>query len=268
MTLSPLAQTIRTGLEKRRDRARASGAQAYMKSAMPYYGVPMPALREVCRAAFDAYPLTMAADWRRVIGELWDQATHREERYAAIELAAHPPYQRFISLALLPLYRRMVQEGAWWDYVDALSHRVGVLLATYPDRIKPTLRAWARHEHIWLRRVAILSQLDFGERTDVALLYDCIRPSLGSNEFFLRKAIGWALRTHAHTDPAEVRRFLAETGKELAPLSRREAEKGLKAPAVRRAPKAAKPARKPVKKAAKRTGAKKSAPRRPARRAR
>ena len=224
---SPLTQAVRTALERRRNARIAAGAQAYMKSEMPYYGVPMPLLRTITAEIFDAHPISMAADWRRIIGELWDNATHREERYAAIELAAYPPYQRFISLALLPLYRRMIQEGAWWDLVDALAARVAVLLATYPDRIKPTLRAWARHESIWLRRVAIISQISFREQTDVALLCDAIAPSLGSQEFFLRKAIGWALREFAKANPEEVKRYLAERGPELSPLSRREALKGI-----------------------------------------
>lgn len=226
---SAIALAIRTGLVKKRNAKRAAEQQAYMKSAMPFYGVAMPDVRAICHTAFDAHPFTMAADWRRVISELWDNATHREERYAAIELAAYPPYQRFISLALLPLYRKMVQDGAWWDLVDPLANRMGMLLATYPDRIKPTLRAWARHEGIWLRRVAIIAQVGFKERTDVTLLFDCIEPSLESGEFFLRKAIGWALRELAKTNPAAVRDFLAARSGTLSPLSRREAEKGLAA---------------------------------------
>jgi 3-methyladenine DNA glycosylase AlkD len=237
----PLARAVRAGLERHKNARKAAGAKAYMKSEMPYYGVPMPLLRSICDEAFAAHPIGMAADWRRAIEELWDRATHREERYAAIELAAYPPYQRFISLALLPLYRRMIQEGAWWDYVDALADRVSVLLATYPDRIKPTLRAWSRHESIWLRRVAIIAQIGFKEETDLSLLYDSIAPSLGSSEFFLRKAIGWALRELAKSKPDEVRRYLESEGAALSPLSRREAAKGL-ALAARRGP-ARRPAR-------------------------
>lgn len=223
----PLAQAVRASLVRHKNAARATASQAYLKSAMPLYGIALPELRELCAAVFAAHPIAMAADWRRAIEDLWDHATHREERYAAIELAAHPPYQRFISLALLPLYRRMIQEGAWWDLVDALAQRVAVLLATYPDRIKPTLRAWARHDSIWLRRVAIIAQVSFRNETDLALLHDAIAPSLGSSEFFLRKAIGWALRELAKANPAEVRRYLAAAGPELSPLSRAEAAKGL-----------------------------------------
>ena len=99
--------------------------------------------------------------------------------------------------------------------------------ATYPDRIKPTLRAWARYDNIWLRRVAIISQTGFKEQTDTVLLYDCIAPSVESTEFYLRKAIGWALREFAKTNPAEVKRYLAAEGDRLAPLSKREALKGV-----------------------------------------
>ncbi len=226
MTGSPLRTAIVAGLVRHKNAKQAAAARAYLKSAMPCYGVQAPLLREICTEVFGRFPISMAADWRRAVSELWDQATHREERYAAIELATHPPYQRFISLALLPVYRRMIQEGGWWDLVDPLAHRVAVLLATYPDRIKPTLRAWARYDNIWLRRVAIISQITFKDQTDTTLLYDCITPSIGSSEVFLRKAIGWALREFARTNPAEVKRYLAAEGAGLSPLSKREALKG------------------------------------------
>ena len=227
MTGSPLRAAIIAGLARHKNAKQAAGAQAYLKSAMPCYGVQAPLLREICAEAFGRFPISMAADWRRAVTELWDNATYREERYAAIELAAHPPYQRFISLALLPVYRRMIQEGAWWDLVDPLAHRVALLLATYPDRIKPTLRAWARYDNIWLRRVAIISQIGFKDQTDPGLLHDCIAPSINSTEFFVRKAIGWALRELAKTDPVEVTRYLAAEGAGLSPLSKREAMKGV-----------------------------------------
>lgn len=201
--------------------------QAYAKSAMPYYGIQAPDMRAVCAAAFDAHPLTTAAAWRAAITGLWDSATHKEQRYAAIELAAHQPYQRFVSMALVPLYRRLIQEGAWWDTVDALAHRVAVLLRTYPDPLKRTLRAWAKQDNLWLRRVAIIVQVNARDETDRPLLYDCIEPSLGSSEFFLRKAIGWALREFAKAAPDEVKRYLAEHKGRLSSLSIKEATKGV-----------------------------------------
>jgi len=85
------------------------------------------------------------------------------------------------------------------------------------------MREWANGNDMWLRRSSIICQLPAKAQTDLALLYDCIGPSLDSPEFFLRKAIGWALRQYARTDPAEVARYVAENEARLSPLSRREA---------------------------------------------
>ncbi len=226
-TPTALIEAVRKSLERHADPKKAGPMQAYAKSPMPYYGIQAPKLREVCLPLFEHHTLTTAAAWRQAIAGLWDTATRKEQRYAALELAAHQPYQRFVSMALVPLYRRLIQDGAWWDTVDSLAHRVAVLLATYPGPLQRTLRAWAKQDNIWLRRVAIIAQVGAREATDVELLYDCIRPSLDSKEFFLRKAIGWALRELAKTDPAEVKRFLGAHRQALSPLSIREAEKGI-----------------------------------------
>ena len=120
----------------------------------------------------------------------------------------------------------MIVSGAWWDYVDAIATRqLGELLRKYPTRMAAILRKWAIDDDIWLRRSAILAQLNFKADTDLALLYDCIRPSLGRSEFFLRKAIGWALRQYARTNPDEVLRYVRDHRAELSPLSIREALK-------------------------------------------
>lgn len=226
-TPTALIDAVRNGLERRADPKKAGAMQAYMKSTMPYYGIQAPALRQFCEPLFEEHTLTTAAAWRQAIAGLWDSATRREQRYAALELAAYQPYQRFVSMALVPLYRRLIQDGAWWDTVDSLAHRVAVLLATYPAPLKRTLRAWAKQDSIWLRRVAIIAQVNARETTDVDLLYDCIRPSLDSKEFFLRKAIGWALREYAKANPTEVRQFINANRQQLSPLSIREAEKGI-----------------------------------------
>ena len=89
------------------------------------------------------------------------------------------------------------------------------------------MRAWSRSDDLWKRRSAILCQLTFKKDTDLDLLYAVIEPALGSREFFLRKAIGWALRQHAWTDPGEVRRYVREHDKELSGLSKREALKNV-----------------------------------------
>jgi 3-methyladenine DNA glycosylase AlkD len=200
--------------------------QAYMKSAMPYLGVPTPALRSSCKKVFAAFPLASAKAWRDGVLSLWRGAEHREERYAAIELAGDCRARAFQTIEALPMYEEMIVTGAWWDYVDTLaSHRVGELLGQYPREMKRVMRVWSRSDDLWKRRSSILCQLGFKDNTDVNLLYACIEPSIERPEFFLRKAIGWALRQYAWTDAEEVMRYVAENETRLSGLSKREALK-------------------------------------------
>jgi 3-methyladenine DNA glycosylase AlkD len=215
---------IRDGLAARADPARAPHMQAYMKSTMPYRGVPTPALRALCRQAFAAPRLASRAAWRATVLELWRHAAYREERYAAIELCGHRFYRDFQTLATLPMYEELVVTGAWWDYVDAIAiHRLGELLRRFPAPTTTAMRRWARSEDLWKRRSAILCQLSFKQDTDLELLYECIERAMDEREFFLRKAIGWALREYAKTDPDEVVRYVRRNRARLSPLSQREA---------------------------------------------
>jgi 3-methyladenine DNA glycosylase AlkD len=223
-----LIDSITAALVRRANPAKAEPMRAYMKSEMPYYGVQMAGQTEVSREVFPQHPLGSPDEWRDTILALWRGATHREARYAAISLAEHRPYRRFQTLDALPLYEELIVTGAWWDYVDAVAgHLVGGLLRTYPVQMKPVMRSWSRHANMWKRRTSIICQLSFKQDTDLQLLYDCIEPNLTDPEFFIRKAIGWALRQYAWTDPDEVRRYVREHAGQLSPLSRREALKNV-----------------------------------------
>jgi 3-methyladenine DNA glycosylase AlkD len=226
-----LVRAVRKRLAQHHDPTRAAGAQAYMKSAMPYYGLDQKTLRTACKELFVEKPLATPDAWQEAALCLWREATHREERYAAIELTGARPYRKapFQVLAALPMYEEMIVDGAWWDYVDALAvHRVGAyLLRPHPKPMKKTLLGWAKSDDIWKRRSAIISQLTFKEDTDLEFLTRAIAPSLGRREFWLRKCIGWALRQHAWIDPDWVIRYVREHASELAPLSKREALKNV-----------------------------------------
>jgi 3-methyladenine DNA glycosylase AlkD len=125
-------------------------------------------------------------------------------------------------MAALPLFDELIVTGAWWDFVDEVAAgMLGELLDRDGTALAPVLRRWASDDVMWRRRAAIVSQVRRKERTDLALLYDCIEPSRGEKEFFLRKGIGWALRAYAWVDPDEIERYCATH--ELSPLSRREA---------------------------------------------
>jgi 3-methyladenine DNA glycosylase AlkD len=223
-----LLATLRTVLARVADPAKAPAMQRYMKSAMPYLGVATPQLRVVCKAVFAAHPLPTAAAWQRDVLAVWRGARHREERYAAITLSGDRRARPFQTPAVLPMYEEMIVTGAWWDYVDEIaSHRLGALLRSHPQPMRKAMLAWSRSPDLWKRRSAILCQLGFKGETDTTLLYACIEPSLASTEFFLRKAIGWALRQYAWTDPREVVRYVDAHRDALSPLSRREALKNV-----------------------------------------
>jgi 3-methyladenine DNA glycosylase AlkD len=218
-------ERVRSGLLAAADPDRAPQMQAYMKSSMPYLGVPVPAVRALVRAEAKARPPASTEALTATAAALWREAAHREERYAASALTAVPAARRLQTLALLPLYREMITTGAWWDHVDEVSHRVGGLLVAFPADMAPTIRDWARDPDRWLRRSAVICQVGLKEATDPALLADAVRANLADRDFFLRKGIGWALRDYARTDQDWVRAFV--DAHELSPLSRREALKHL-----------------------------------------
>ncbi|MFT3697823.1 MAG: DNA alkylation repair protein [Kofleriaceae bacterium] len=222
-----LLAKIRRALREVAEPARAAGMQAYMKSTMPYHGVPAPAMTAACKKLFADYPFDDAEQWRTDILDVWRGATFREERYAAMRLSGHKRADAFQTLDALPMYEEMITTGAWWDYVDELaSNRVGPLLAKFPGPMKKTMRTWSKSDDMWKARTSIICQLGFKADTDLKLLYDCIEPSIASKEFFLRKAIGWALRQHARVAPTDVKRYVL-AHPELSGLSKREALKHL-----------------------------------------
>jgi 3-methyladenine DNA glycosylase AlkD len=223
---------VRRRIADAADPARAPQMQAYMKSAMPFRGVSSVPLARICRAVFDAERLKDRAAWEAAVRTLWDDAEHREERYAALALAGHRYYRDLQGPSTLDLYRHLVLTGAWWDLVDPVAaHRVGGILRSHHGEVAPVLRAWARDGDLWVRRTAVLAQLGSRAGTDTELLRFVLESNLEDSrhgrQFFIRKALGWALREYAKTDPDWVRAFVAEHQGRLSGLSRREALKHL-----------------------------------------
>lgn len=239
----PLAAQVRAAIAAHADPARAEQQRAYMKSAMPYWGVPNPVLRTALKPLLACFAPSSRAEWQAGVRAIWNGAGHREERYAAIAFARHPSADRWQDAAALPLYRQLIVTGAWWDFVDEIAaHLVGTALREDPAAVRPVVERWASDPELWLRRTAILAQLRHRERTDRKLLRHAIIANLGDDSFWIRKAIGWALREYAKTDPAwvraEVDRLSTRSGPAkpgraapatLSPLSRREALKNLPA---------------------------------------
>ena len=227
-----VVDALRTAVAEVGDPARAPAMQAYLKSALPLRGASAPALRKAVRPVLDRHVLPDRPSWESAVRRLWDEAAYREEWYAAIALTGHRRYRTHQDPAALDLYRHLVETGAWWDVVDVLAgNRVGPILRADPVTVTPVMRAWAHDDHLWVRRTAILSQLGSKSATDTALLRDVLEANLAGSshghEFFVRKAVGWALRQYARTDPGWVRAFVDEHAADLSGLSRREALKHL-----------------------------------------
>ena len=227
--MTSLAESIRTGLQAIAEPERAPAMQAYMKSDMPYLGVSAVPLRQFCKSAFAGLSWSSSAAWQDDVLAIWRSARFREERYAAIALAGTGAAKAFHKADALPMYEEMIVTGAWWDYIDAIAgQQFWTLLQNDREAMTKAMLVWSTDPDIWKRRSSILCQLRAKEQTDLDLLYACIEPSLDSREFFLRKAIGWALRQHARTDPDEVLRYVTQNEARMSSLSRREALKHIK----------------------------------------
>jgi 3-methyladenine DNA glycosylase AlkD len=222
-----LIEAVRDGLAALGDARKAPEMQRYMKSEMPFRGVPSPERAALARRLFAAHALAAEADWRATVLTLWRDAAFREERYMAIALSGDRRYAAWQTPSVLPLYEELIVTGAWWDYVDEVANRrVGPLLREFPEELTPTMYTWATDADLWRRRTSIICQLSFKEATDTKLLSTAIEANLGDGDFFIRKGIGWALRQFARTEPGWVRAFV-DSHPTLSPLSVREATKHL-----------------------------------------
>jgi len=232
MSPSPLIAALRAAFDAHADANNAAPMRAYMKSALPFYGIAAPLRRKLTAEAVKSHPCRTTAELAVTMLALFREARFREERYAAVELprlsAAH---RRLVDRSLLPVAEALIRESAWWDLVDDLSAELlQQLLLRHPRETKPVLRRWARGDDLWLRRAAMLCQRGLkAEAFDAVLLYDCLLPSIGkgrfADQFFIRKGIGWALRERSYTAPEEVEAFCREYAAQLAPLTVREALK-------------------------------------------
>src|SRR5690606_10980808 len=158
--------------------------------------------------------------------------THREEKYLAIAYARSFP--AYVALRQLDLYRQMIVEGAWWDCVDDVAaNLVARIHRAKPERMRPILWEWIDAADMWLRRAALLSQLRSKSDTDAEMLFEFCRRRAHETEFFIRKALGWALREYSKTDPEAVAEFLRAEGQRMSGLSRREAGRHLQGRSLR-----------------------------------
>ncbi len=199
--------------------------QAYLKTRMLFYGVRKPGLVPIFREMKRRFPPANRRAYESGVRSLWNLA-HREEKYAAIEYACQ--HRDFITSASLPLYERMVREGAWWDLVDYVVARlVSPLYLAERQALRPVVNRWIDDDALWIRRAALLSHLTHKQHTDQRQLFAHCLARADETEFFIRKAIGWALRQYSYANPQDVRKFLQAHRSRLSGLSYREGAKTL-----------------------------------------
>ncbi len=225
MNTDPLAAFVAERLAEAADPEKAGSMAAYMKTDTPFYGAQKAGRVPILRAAVEGFPPSNREDYRTAVLALWAQP-HREEKYLAIGYARSFP--RFVTLSSIPLYRRLIIEGAWWDLVDEVAiHLVGTVLLHQREPMTPKVEAWIDDRDLWLRRTSILAQIGHKGAADADLLFEACERRMHETEFFIRKAIGWALRDYAKTDPDAVAAFATDHRGELSGLSYREATKHL-----------------------------------------
>jgi 3-methyladenine DNA glycosylase AlkD len=204
------------------DPERAVPMAAYMRGQFPFLGIPSPALRQLMRE--NPLPKPNEEQLREATLELW-QLPEREFQYVACaQLRRHV---KVCGPGFLDVARQLVVTKSWWDTVDTLaSHTVGPLVQANPELVA-TMDAWIDHDNMWLARTALLHQLGYKGATDSVRLFGYCERRADHPDFFIRKAIGWALREYAKTNPEAVRTFVESHQGKLSGLSKREALKNL-----------------------------------------
>jgi 3-methyladenine DNA glycosylase AlkD len=220
-----LVRFVTAELGRVADPEKAAPMAAYLKTEMPFYGVPKPQRVLICREVKLRFAPRTQKEYAAAVLALW-KLPHREEKYVALAVAT--AHRQFINMESLLLYERLIREGAWWDLVDeAATHLVAPVQLRQRRLARAVINRWIDDDDLWIRRTAILSQIRHKQETDERQLFSyCLRRA-GEREFFIRKAIGWALRDYSYFEPRAVRKFLREEKDWLSGLSYREGAKQL-----------------------------------------
>ncbi|MCG7408634.1 DNA alkylation repair protein [Paenibacillus sp. ACRRX] len=218
--IEPIVQAMKANA----DPEKAAAMSKYMRGQFPFFGIPQPKRKELFRSHIRTYGKPASADVLLAAVEVLWAYEERELAYVAMELLEGG--LKLLELSHIHRIERCILTKSWWDTVDGLaSHTVGGVMSRYSDDCRHYAGRWIGSDQMWLNRTALLFQLKYKGKTDRELLAAAIAAHVESKEFFIQKAIGWALREYAKTDPGWVAHYVEQH--ELMPLSRREAVKGL-----------------------------------------
>lgn len=200
----------------------AKGAKAYMLNQFEFYGIKTPLRRELSKTFYKSHTIKDHTELSILVKECFGEP-QRELHYFAIELLGH--HKKLWSKKTLPLIEWMITHNSWWDSVDSTNtHVISKFFLTFPEFTQEYTFKWNRSNNKWLKRMSILFQLTYHEKTNIVLLNEYIEHCQLEEDFFIRKAIGWALRAYAYTDSKWVIKFV-KSHPQLSNLSKREALK-------------------------------------------
>ena len=214
-------EDIFQGLKEVANPEDAIHMEAYMKDQFEFLGVKTPVRRKLSKVFFKKNS-SPAIDWK-FIHQAWENP-YREMQYVVLDYLKLK--QKFLTSNDLPKIKKLAQTKPWWDTIDFLCRSVGFICLHYPETKKFVLE-WSRDEDFWLRRLALEHQLLQKEETDVQLLEQILVNNLDQTEFFINKAIGWALRDYSKTNPDWVLEFIEKYKDKLSKLSIKEGSKYL-----------------------------------------
>jgi 3-methyladenine DNA glycosylase AlkD len=218
-----LIEELETVFKKFSNETLAEKQKHYMRNLFSYYGLPKPIRASLQKPILKKYFTKDEKEVKKTLNELWEKK-QREFQYAALDIA--DAFLKFSSKEMLASFEMMIRKKSWWDTVDMLSGLVGNLLLKHEDLISK-MDSWILDENLWIRRSALIFQLKWKDRTDQTRLFKYCSLTMHESDFFIRKAIGWALRQYSKTNPLDVKKFLYDNQKKLSPLSTKEAGKFL-----------------------------------------
>ena len=201
---------------------QAQKMSKYMLNKFEYIGIKTPERREIFKNFFKEYKNEEKIDWE-FVNKCWENK-YREFQYVAADYLKNMKDK--LTIDDIPKFKRLILEKSWWDTIDNLDMTIGAL-ALKDSNVNKILLEWSLDENIWLRRIAIDHQLLRKEKTNTELLEKILKNNLGQAEFFINKAIGWALRDYSKTNPEWVKNFIEENRENMAKLSIKEASKYL-----------------------------------------
>jgi 3-methyladenine DNA glycosylase AlkD len=201
------------------DPANAAPMAKYLRNKFDFFGIKTPLLRELSKPLLEASNLPDMDEVPHIVNDLWS-LPQRELQHFGIELIRK--YSRISPAGWIEMYQSLITQKSWWDTVDGLAvWHVGEHFRKYPDQIGSYTSQWMKSGNIWLQRTCLIFQLLYRGKTDFQLLQSFIVPLSGSKEFFIQKAIGWALRQYSRAKPEEVLDFVNR--QPMAVLSYKEA---------------------------------------------